>query len=219
MHRPVKAASTVVAATLLLAVAVGSTSARSLSTSSQQFRVTWRVLELGSEVLIRCPVTMEGSFVSRTIGKVARSLVGAITRVSVKQEACTGGTVAAFNGVESYNGSTTTNTLPWHVSYESFTGTLPNITALNLLFGRFRFGTRDAGGICTGQYGMPEDNIVFSLAREAGGRITAIEPVAGSNIFNLLRTDAGICRALLRMIGSGGVTQLNSTTGITVTLI
>jgi hypothetical protein len=219
MQETLRALVAATVAALTLGLAAGGASARSLSTSSQQFRGTWRSLELGSETLIRCPVTMEGSFLNRTIAKVARSLIGAITRVSVKQESCTGGTVAAFNGVESYNGGTTSNTLPWHVSYESFEGTLPNITAVNVLFSRFRFGTRDGFGLCAGQYGRAEDNIVFALAREAGGRITAIEPVAGSNAFTLFRTDAGTCRVQLMMRGSGGITQLGTTTGITVTLI
>jgi hypothetical protein len=218
MDTPVKAGLAAMAAALL-AFAVGTASARSLSTSSQQFRITWRVLELGSESLIRCAATMEGSFANRTIAKVARTLIGAITRASFKQESCTGGTVAAFNGVEGYNGGTASNTLPWHVTYESFAGSLPNITAVNVLLGRFRFGTRDGLGVCTGQYGTATDNVVLSMAREAGGRITAVEPVAGSNVFNLFRTDAGICRMQLRVIGSGGITQLNAAAGITVTLI
>jgi len=219
MQASIKPGATAIAAALALALCVGGAAARSLSTSAQQFRSTWRSLEFGNESPIRCPVTMEGSFSARTIAKVTGSLIGALTRVSIKQEACTNGTVAAFNGSEAYNGTTTSNTLPWHLTYEAFSGALPAITAVNLLFGRFRIGTRDAGGLCTGQYGRPEENIVLTLAREAGGRIASVEPVAGSNVINLFRTDAGICRAQLRITGSGAIAQLGTTTGITVTLI
>lgn len=211
----------VLAAALLLASAVGSASARNLSTSNQNIRVTFTSIELGTEsVIIRCPVTLEGSFHARTIAKVAGSLVGAVTRHQTKQESCTGGIAAGFNGTERYNGTTPSSTLPWHLSYESFAGTLPNITSAQFLYSRFRFGIRDTSSFCTGQYGTAEDNIVVSATREAGGGITAVAPVEGRNVATLFRRDAGFtCPAIGRLIGSGQAMLQGTTTRVSITLI
>src|SRR5215218_2592066 len=133
MRTSVKLILTALAASLLLAAAVSTASAARLSTSNQNLRLTFTSLEFeGSEITIRCQVTLEGSFHTRTIAKVAEALTGAVTKAIVKSETCTGGRGAAFNGVETYNGTTTPNTLPWHVQYKGFTGTLPNIETLRL---------------------------------------------------------------------------------------
>lgn len=209
-------------AALLLAAATSGASARALSTSNQNLRVTFSRIELGAEsVIIRCAATLEGSFHSTTIAKVARSLVGAITKATVKQESCTGGTAASFNGVERYNGTTTPNTLPWHITFELFFGTLPRITRIRILFRFFRFGLI-VPFLCTGQYGAETDNISSEVTREEGGGITRIVPVEGSNTATLVRADGGICPASGRMVGGpeGGETfVLGAATRITVTLI
>lgn len=195
------------AAVLLLAFGLGTASARNLSITIEKFKATWRSLEFVSEfVTIRCPVTLEGSFSSRTIAKVLGLLIGPVNRAVVKQEACTNGRVAAFNGSETYNGSTTSNTLPWHISFEVFFGRLPAIESVSILFSRFRFGVT-APGLCTGQYGTAENRILFSLPLNAGGEVTGITPVAGSNTVNLLRTDSGICPTTGRLAGSGSIAE------------
>jgi hypothetical protein len=209
-------------ASLLLAIAVSTASARRLDTTEQQWRATWASLEFVGEVIItiRCPVTMEGSFHSRTIPKIERLLIGAVTRINIKQNSCVNGIVAGFNGEEPYNGRVPASTLPWHITYESFTGTLPSIGSVRILFSRFRFGVRDApGGNCTGQYGTAADNVTFSLRLE-GRAITEIIPVEMRNIATLSRRDEGIfCPETGRIRGVGTVTLLNMTTRITLTLI
>jgi hypothetical protein len=208
-------------AALLLASAVSTASARNLSINNQNIRVTFTSLEFGaSEIIVRCLVTLEGSFHTRTLAKVARSLVGAITKAAVKQETCTGGSGGPFNGVERYNGTTSPNTLPWHLTYDSFQGTLPNITSLRAAISRFRFGARDASAICTGEYGNETDAIVAQANREAGGAITELSPVAGSNRETLARRDGGIlCPESATMLGRASVMQLGTTTRLTITLI
>ncbi len=222
MRNSVRLALAALAASLLLAAAVGGASARNLSVSNQNFRVTWASLEFtGAEIsVIRCPVTLEGSFHARTITKTSGSLIGAITRAVANQAACTGGRGAPFNGTETYNGTTTPNTLPWHVTYNSFTGALPNITTVRIALSRFRFGLRDSSGFCTGQYGNETDSIVGSAALEAGRAITTLTPVAGSNSATLIRRDGGIfCPGTGVLSGTGNVTLLGASTRITVTLI
>src|SRR5436853_3228582 len=116
MRLSTKLGLTALMAAMLLAAAIGTASARSLSVSNQSFRVTWSKLEFegGLGIPTQCQVTLEGSFHSRTIAKVLRSLIGAITRAVVKTESCSGGRA-------------TVGAPPWHVTYQGFTGTLPRI--------------------------------------------------------------------------------------------
>src|SRR5215207_9545753 len=89
-------------AAVCLGITVQGASANQLSISSSTYRLTWSTLELASAVgTIRCPVTIEGSFHSRTVWKVSGSLVGYVTRTALG--ACTGGTARVL-----------TETLPWH---------------------------------------------------------------------------------------------------------
>jgi hypothetical protein len=207
-------------ASLLLSAAVTSATARSLSTSNQSIRATWTGLEFrATELGIRCQVTLEGSFHTRTIAKVAGALIGSITRAFSKQETCADGTAAMFNGVERYNRTNAPNTLPWHLTYESFSGTLPNISTVRILLSRFRFGIRDGAAICTGQYGDAEDSVTLSANREAAGAIASLEPVAGRNTASLVRRDAGLLCPEIRLTNPASVMLLGATTRITITLI
>lgn len=211
---------TALGATALLATAVSTASAGRLSLSSQTIRAVWSSIELRNEVsTLKCRLTIEGSFHARTIGKAAGSLVGLITRARAIQESCTNGTVAPINGTERYNGTTPPNTLPWHLTYESFQGTLPNISAVRLLLSRLRFGIT-ISGLCIGQYGTAEDNVTLSGNREAGGTVTELVPVEMSNNLTLFRRDGGFfCPASWRITGRSLVTVLGARTNITVALI
>jgi hypothetical protein len=223
MRNSAKLALAALAAALMLASAVSTASARSLSTSNQNIRATWRSLEFRSPIVtIRCPVTLEGSFHARTIQKMARTLIGAITAATVNQGACTNGRGIAFNGREPYGGGTAPQTLPWHLTYEAFTGTLPNITSIIILLSRFRFGI-EAGG-CRAQYGSETDNISASALRDITTRtITSITPIAGRNTATKIREDAdpfNVCPDRGEMLGgSTSITLLNSSALLTITLI
>jgi hypothetical protein len=208
-------------ATCLFALATSTASAGTLSTSTDGFLAQWRSLEVVSSlgVVIRCPVTLDGSFHSRTIAKVARSLIGYITLAVIHQTACSNGRGAALNGTETYNGTTTPNTLPWHATYESFSGSLPAIQSARLLINRFRFGIT-VPGICTGQYGATTDNISGDFSRElVTGVINTLTPTAGRNIESRIRTDGGICPATGTMENTANVSQLTSNNRVTLSLI
>jgi hypothetical protein len=147
-------------------------------------------------------------------------LVGSWSRVVVKQESCTGGRVAAFNGVETYNGATAPNTLPWHWTYQLFTGALPSVTAIQYAISGLRWGFRDSTAVCTGQYGTTEDAVSLTAAREAGGGITSFTPVEGANSVTLFRRDGGfVCPSPMRIRGVGSLTVQGAATRVTVFLI
>jgi hypothetical protein len=223
MRTWIKLTMAALAASLLLSVAISTALARNISISSQTFRITWASLEFVSTLTVRCPVTLEGSFHYRTIIKRERALIGLITRAIVNQPECAEGRAAAFNGVEFYAGIVPANTLPWHVTYENFTGTLPDITSLRLLLARFRFGFEIGG--CAVQVGEATDNITGSVGVDFFGSITTLIPVEGRNEGTVIRTDFDPFRlcprpgARGRLRGTGNVTVLGAATRITVRLI
>jgi len=113
-------------ATLLMALAVGTTSARNLSVTNQNFRSAFNQMDFrAGEIANTCRVTLEGSLHSRTMPKVEGSLIGYVTRVITGN--CQLGTTIL------------TETLPWHVRYISFSGRLPDITLITVkVRGAFR---------------------------------------------------------------------------------
>jgi hypothetical protein len=125
--------SIVIGVMLTLAITVGAAAARRFELSSQRFLAIWTEPEAWefapTIVNAQCNVTMEGSFHSRTISKVSGSLIGYIYRAIV-QHPCSGAEIWFLNGTETLPGGTRPNTLPWHLRYDSFTGTLPAITGV-----------------------------------------------------------------------------------------
>ena len=120
MHSYIRVLLAGIAAMAILAAGVGVASAGRLSVSNRHIRGVWSRFTLSNTVtseVIECQVTLEGSFHSSTTKKVAGALIGHITRPSI--DACTGGNVTVDPEV-----------LPWHLHYESFSGTLPNINSI-----------------------------------------------------------------------------------------
>jgi hypothetical protein len=224
MRTSAKLILTALAVAVVLASAVASVSARSLSASEQSIRASWTSLEFQTSLAtLRCRVTIEGSFHARTIAKVARSLAGSITRVIIGH-ACTGGEVWADNGTESEPLGTAPNRLPFHITYESFAGTLPAISSIGFLISRtsFVFQATSFGVSARCRYGRIEDNITVSAARAAGGGITSITPVNGRSTARLVDglLNGGLCPAEGPFAGtSGPATGLSNTSTITITLI
>jgi hypothetical protein len=126
MHHRTRLVLSALAATVALAAAVGTASARRLELSNQRFRVVWQtqplIFETESGRAI-CPLTLEGSFHSRTLSKVCGQLIGYITKAGVINCGTAGGAREL---------RLLTETLPWHVRYASFTGTLPRITKIRI---------------------------------------------------------------------------------------
>jgi hypothetical protein len=108
----------VVGAALLLATVVSAASARNLSTSSQAMRTSFARFDFsGGFGTLECEVVIEGSFHSRTTTKTVGTLVGYVTAGNITRCARGGGTIDR-------------ETLPWHVRYAGFGGTLPNIVTI-----------------------------------------------------------------------------------------
>ncbi len=102
--------------------------------SEQGFRLAYRSFEVNQVgTIVRCPLTLEGSFSSESFPKTSGLRVASISRATLSEGACTNGTMRLLS-----------ETLPWAVQYASFTGTLPEIrsVALHLLGAAMRITER-----------------------------------------------------------------------------
>jgi len=200
MRNTIKLGLTALMAAMLLASALSTASARNFEVSNQTFNATWSRLEFQSSlVTIRCLVTIEGSFHSRTIPKIERLLIGSVTKIQIKEDSCTNGRARPERPP------------PWHLTYEGFTGRLPNIETIRLLLSRFQFAIIALGVTC--KYGTSTDNLTGSAALNAGREVTNIQPLTGRNIANLLE-GGGLCPASGTLVGgpSDGIVRLLETT-------
>ncbi len=108
-------------ASLALVAATPSAFARRLNIDDQDFQATWSPASfIAGGTTATCSVTLAGSFHSATQTKSIGSLIGYITSASAGS--CSGGTAMTILA----------GTLPWHVSYGGFSGTLPTISAVTL---------------------------------------------------------------------------------------
>ena len=126
----------VLTAALALALATGVANAsRGFSTErAENVRATATNLRFITEVgEVICNVTMNLSL-HRTIAKVERTLAGYVREVNIA--GCTEGSAEILDerGVQTRSGR-----VRWHISYESFSGTLPSITSIRLLIRNVQF--------------------------------------------------------------------------------
>jgi hypothetical protein len=210
-------------ASLLLGLAASSASAGRLSTTNARFRVTWNALRFaepgGGGITLTCRVTLEGSFHSTTLRKVAGALIGAVTRAFVDSTNCRGNN-------EPHRASVLQETLPWHVTYEGFGGVLPNITEVTFLIRRYAltFAATILGitGICAYRdEGSPEENFAETATRNVTtGAITSYSVLGGRRArFFRGAPFPEACPTFGGLSGSGETYQLGNTSRITVTLI
>jgi hypothetical protein len=186
-----------IGATLLLGALVTSASAGRLSSSSQTFRAAFPLARFaGAFGTTVCDFTLEGSFHSRTIAKTAGSLIGFVTRVPLGR--CEVGSATVL-----------TASLPWHVRYASFAGTLPNISAIATTITGAQVQIREPifQQVCLASGGTLTSNFV----REAGGALRFIM-LGGST-----PTNCGVNTTVTAQ--SSDVTVLGSAARVTVTLI
>ncbi len=189
-----------VGASVLLAALVSSASARSVSTSSQTLRATFREVRFsGGFGTTVCAVTLEGSLHTRTIAKTAGALIGYITAANLG--ACTTGSATILR-----------ETLPWHVRYRSFTGTLPAISSIvtDVVGASFQIREPVFGVTCLART-TAETPARGTYTREAGGALTTAT-IGGES-----PTSCGVNGSFTGT--SSALTVLNSASRITVTLI
>jgi hypothetical protein len=214
-HRTRLLLITLTATTALATALAGTSNASRLSSSNQNFRATWSPVSFQTEgeggIIVECNVTVEGSFHYRTIIKQARSLIGYVTKATIAHPCGGSGEAWADNGIENAGLGTIPNSLPWHLTYEAFEGTLPNITGIRFLV-RPRYTVRTAlTGLC-----KMEGNSqgVLKLNAGAGIFIKSDETIA------LSKTSGGFFCVAGHFGNTGGtVTLLGNTTSITITLI
>jgi hypothetical protein len=139
---------------------------------------------------------MEGSFHSATLSKVCGQLVGYVTEATFGHP-CVGGEAWALNGIERLpNGTIPPSTLPWHIRYNGFTGTLPNITGIRLQLIGVSFLMRTAGGAgCLMK--TTEARPAFGIVERntTTGNIEGLRPEESTTI-PTLTTLEGLCAAL-----------------------
>lgn len=194
------------AAALLLALSITAAASR-LSYSVKEFRIMWATLSFSAEeggVSITCPVTLEGSFLERTSIKVRDALSAKITNATVGT--CREGSATILAA-----------TLPWDVTYQSFTGTLPNITSVRYALLNAAFQVEPGLGIVC----LARTSRTFPAAgdatRDANGRITSL---SADSSLSIPTTGNVECPRFGIFAGTGEVfVQGSSTTRVTLTLI
>ncbi|MFL5909760.1 MAG: hypothetical protein ACJ768_04220 [Gaiellaceae bacterium] len=206
-----------VAALTMLAAFVPPASARTFSFDDNNFRAAWSSIEFSSESIstVRCPLTLEGTFVGRTVAKRAGAVIGRVIRADFRgglaAGECTNGTARA-----------NTETLPWDITYDSFAGTLPNITSvrLSLIGASFEADSLD--------FLIPKCRSTMSITEPGGGSVSVIREVGGVLRFDRLRADETrriVCRDPFEFnlrgsfSGEATITRRGSTTRIAVSLI
>ena len=190
-------------ATALFGALATSATARTFSISNQTWRAQFREVNLRLPFFTtRCQITLEGSFHSRTIAKVMGSLVGYIT--TARLGPCASGSATIL-----------TETLPWHVRYLAFSGTLPNITDLVFNIIDIAKRMREPFGINCLYRSTAAEPTTLTATREAGGALT------GAALGGSIRTGEECFREVVTMTSdTGTVTVLGTTaTRITVRLI
>jgi hypothetical protein len=187
--------------------------AQRLEASNGSIRATFPALRFfgtepfGGTVEVICPVTLEGTFHSKTISKEPERLVGYVTRAITNQNVCTENGLSGVTILQ--------ERLPWHIRYESFAGTLPEITRVIIRLALIAFRVRA---------------VLFNI--ECLYQSTAAQPVRGfverniatgqaMNLIALAETSVprfegptGSCPTSGRYQGSAGIRVLGSATSL-----
>ncbi len=217
MSKHVKLLLTALTAAIVLGGVVGTASARRFETSNQLIRVVWSSLRFANSAAaeasqeVRCPVTLEGSFHSKTISKVCGQLVGLISRAALTRSACT------FRSITEVEILPPSATRVWRILYVSFTGTLPIIRTIRvkLIAASFRLGV--SGIQCLFESTNTSPALGDIELNETTGAVTGLRAISTSPI---PKHEGGIlCPGSLIFEGTGTVTQLGNTTAITIKLV
>lgn len=195
-------------ASAVLLAAVGTASGNRLSFTNKGIRMVWTEMAFVGEggaggFTIRCPVTMEGSFHSGVFYKVPDQLIGHITRAVIGT--CERGRVV-FLG----------ETLPWHIKYESYRGTLPGITAVGLNNFQMSWLVEPAFGLSCLYRATNEQPASGDLSIGLEGEINGYDWRAGARI---PLVGGVLCPSVSWMTGRATVTLLGNTQRVRIRLI
>ncbi len=203
------------AAALMLTVSVGVADANRLNLSTTSFTIRWREFyvptgvrpeELGElEETTRCPVTLSGSFHARTFAKVRDSLIGYVS--AAQSSICTNGMATVLR-----------TGLPWHLTYQGFTGALPAISSARsslIGFGLSVFVPR-LGSNCLIRTTAAEPLPLDFNRQTATGRITDVTIPIGNQIS---ATGGILCPTRWTLGGAPATLETGGGASVTVTLI
>jgi hypothetical protein len=207
-----KALMMAIVAAALLAAATSTASARRLEVSNQGIRAVWPNLVLaassaGENPSVTCSVTLEGTFHSRTFTKVSGALLGYITRAITNENACRGS-----SSIPGAKATVLLESLPWHIDYLSFEGSLPNITGISLLL----------LGIAFRIFNLPLQATCLYRGNARGIFIPALENrIQADETLGIPRVEGSVLCPNPGFWGgfSNTVTQLGNSTAITIRLI
>lgn len=206
MRHRLTTAAAILAAALLLALPTAAASSR-LSYSNKEFRILWSSLsfsESNGGIAITCPVTLEGSFLERTHAKTRDLLAARIT-------------AAAVGTCQEGNGTILAMSLPWNVTYQSFTGALPNITGVRYALIGAAFQIEPGLGIVCLARTSAEAPAAGEARRDANGRITSLTT---DSTLAIPITGSFECPRFGIFSGTGEVfVQGSTTTRVTLSLI
>jgi hypothetical protein len=160
----------ILSATAMLAAVVSTASAGRLSYSAETFRATWTRMTFSGTPggAVECEVVLAGRLHTRTMNKVNLSLMGYLTAANVTR--CARGSATVLR-----------ETLPWHMRFSSFAGTLPNILSIRTLVIGFSVFIREPafGSTCLAR-STPEEPATLTHNRETGTGAVASFTVGGS---------------------------------------
>jgi hypothetical protein len=173
----------VVSATALFGALVGTASAGRFNATEQRITATFSRVEFtGGFATARCELTLAASIHSRTLPKVLETLIGYVTGASV-------------GGCERGSATVLTGTLPWHMRYTGFTGTLPTISAISSKVIVAAFRIREPAGFECLFTTLPERPMTFTWNLTSGIvstiRLGGTIPCGITNL-TLVGTDNGI---------------------------
>jgi hypothetical protein len=196
-------------ATAVLAVGTQAATATRLEIpNTTSFRFSWMQLTFTvAGRVVNCEVRLSGSFHERTIAKTMGALHGAVTEATTIN-LCSGGEARALR-----------ETLPWHLRYASYVGTLPRISRLivQIIGMSFRIQPREMIACLFRSTTIEPANFFIEISEES--TMNSIEPAPGE----ITLQPGGMCEMLGRVkLGNvlrGGVSVLADITSIQVRLI
>ncbi len=200
---------------MVLAGAISTASARRFEISNQLIRTAWISLRFAERTAtgggeVRCPITIEGSFHSKTISKVCGQLIGLISRAIAPRANCT-----FNNGAEGFE--LLPASLPWRLLYINFVGVLPRIGGFITKVIRVSARLSIFGVSCLYESTNASPLFGSTELNEATGTVTGYRFLSEHSIpkheGGLLCPGSGILE------GTGAVTQLGSSVAIDMKLV
>lgn len=204
----------IVVAAALLALGVATASANRLSVSNPGIRIVWARLSFGAPVIGTigtCAVTLEGTLHARTFVKVGGSLVGHITRAIVSRPCETGENAWFLTRAEGR-----TETLPWHIRYDSFQSTLPRIASVRLQVVGLSTLVEVEGTFCLYRSTAAAPSMSDLILTE--GTVSGVRALP-EHAIPYGGAGEGLCPTSATFSGLGSMTLLGNTTPITLRLI